>query len=282
MTLTHISRNEIPDVRLSKINYERYKSKFPGSLKQGVTFSNQSKIHGQLRNIREQESKRIIDNVSEITIDVDNDSLTETSDSVSETYTSDGLDCCELIDCSSSDNERLITNKIAKVQTAPINNSGLQPVTNNTTISNLIETINAEIFKKYNLWKNVKFFETENNALKVENYVLKSELSTLKTQYIDLEKEITNLKEKNATSNERKTFLELQGTELKNTIKTLEDTIKSFEATIKDLGNNELNLKAQHKELLRELTLLKNKNEEAENRKEQLENQISKIIEDRD
>ncbi|CAG8473232.1 5917_t:CDS:2 [Racocetra fulgida] len=236
MTLTRISRNEIPDVRLSKIDYERYKSKFPGSLKQGVTFSNQSKIHGQLRNIRGENNftNEIIDNISEITIDVDNDSLTDTSDSVSETYTSDGLDCCELIDCSSSDNERLITNKIAEVQTAPINNSGLQPV--------------ATKSKKCS------------NDRQIENYALKSELSTLKTQYIDLEKEITNLKEKNAASNERKTFLELQGTEFKYTIKTLEDTIKGFEATIKDLGNNELNLKAQHKELLKELTLSRSVN----------------------
>ncbi|CAG8804986.1 22961_t:CDS:2, partial [Gigaspora margarita] len=55
--------------------------------------------------------------------------------------------------------------------------------TNNTIISTLIETINDLIFEKYNLWKNAKFFKTENNALKVENYVLKSELSNLKTKY---------------------------------------------------------------------------------------------------
>ncbi|CAG8856825.1 13055_t:CDS:2, partial [Gigaspora margarita] len=112
----------------------------------------------------------------------------------------------------------------------------------------------------YNLWKNAKFVETENNALK----------------------EFTNLKEKNAASNERKIFLESQGTEFKYIIKTLEDTIKGFEATIKDLRNNEITLKAQHKELVKELTLLKNKNEDAENRKKQLENKINKIIEDRD
>ncbi|CAG8638051.1 26224_t:CDS:2, partial [Racocetra persica] len=232
---------------------------------------------------------------SKITIDVNNYlSLTNVSDSVSKTYTSDDEQSVN------SQQSRPIINKVAEVQTAPINNNnGLQPVvtkskkcsndtqsqtqavyvlpcninqkykklkkiltaiiTNNTTISNLIETINAEIFEKYNLWKNVKFVKTENNALKFE-------LSTLKTKYIDLKKEITNLKEKITTSNERKTFLELQGTKFKYTIKTLEDTIKSFEATI-NLKNNEINLKAQHKEFLKELTLLKNKNEKAENRK---------------
>ncbi|CAG8729426.1 13700_t:CDS:2 [Racocetra fulgida] len=268
MTLTRISRNEIPNVPLSKIDYERYKSKFPGSLKQDVSFSNQLKVHGQLRNIRDENNftdefftaARIYTN--KITIDVDNySSLTDASDSVSETYTFDDEQSINSQQSRPSDNERLITNKAAEVQTAPIDNNGLQPV--------------------YKLWKNAKFVETENNALKVENYALKFELSTLKTKYIDLEKEVTNLKEKIAASNERKIFLESQGTKFKYTIKTLKDTIKGFEATIKDLRNNEINLKAQHKELLKELTLLKNKNEEAENRKKQLENKIKKIIEDR-
>ncbi|CAG8828288.1 1632_t:CDS:2, partial [Gigaspora margarita] len=207
MTLTHIriSKNEIPNVRLSKIDYERYKSKFPSSLKQGVPFSNQSKIHDQLRNIKDKNNftDEIIDNVSEITIDVDNySSLADTLDSVSETYTSDDEQSINSMPSRSSDNERLIiTNKIAKVQTTPIDNNSQQLVvtkskkyfndrqnqtqtiyvlpcnndqkykklkkiltainafsilvlfwyhqkTNNTTISNLIETINAEIFEK--------------------------------------------------------------------------------------------------------------------------------------
>ncbi|CAG8458517.1 30966_t:CDS:2 [Gigaspora margarita] len=88
--------------------------------------------------------------------------------------------------------------------------------TNNATISNLIETINVEIFEKYNLWKNAKIFEAENNALKVENYALKYELSNLKTRYNDLEKDITNLKEKYVASNERKIILESQETEFKS------------------------------------------------------------------
>ncbi|CAG8731557.1 43275_t:CDS:2, partial [Gigaspora margarita] len=264
---------------------------------------------------------------NQITIDVDNYSTF--SDSVSEVYTSDEQP---------SDEQRLITNQIAKVQTKPIqqpvatnstnslqlktcsnkeqcqtqtitnvlpcNNNqkykNLKKIltaiillsilalfwyhqkTNNAIISNLIETINVEIFEKYNLWKNAKFFETENNALKVENYALKYELSNLKTRYTDLEKDITNLKEKYIASNERKIILESQETEFKYTIKNLKDTIKDFEATINDLKNNEINLKEQYKELLRKLTLLKNKNEESENRKKQLENKINKIIEDRD
>ncbi|CAG8854670.1 32940_t:CDS:2, partial [Gigaspora margarita] len=59
--MNRIGRSEIPKVTFSKIDYENYKQKFPSSLKQGVHFSNQSKIHNELRN---QESKLVIDNVS--------------------------------------------------------------------------------------------------------------------------------------------------------------------------------------------------------------------------
>ncbi|CAG8630562.1 15856_t:CDS:2 [Cetraspora pellucida] len=89
---------------------------------------------------------------------------------------------------------------------------------------------------------------------------------------------ITNLKEKLIASNERKIILESQEAKFKYTIKNLKDTIKDFEATINVLRNNEINLKAQYKKLSKELTLLKNKNEESENRKKQLENKINKKL----
>ncbi|CAG8690356.1 8465_t:CDS:1, partial [Racocetra persica] len=59
----------------------------------------------------------------------------------------------------------------------------------------------------------------------------------------------------------------------------LEITIKDLEA---ELRNNEIKFKAECKELVTELNLLKNKNKEAETRQKQLKNKINKIIKDRD
>lgn len=47
-----IRKDEIPSVKLSKDDYEKYCKKLPNSLKQGITFSNQWKIHDELRDIR--------------------------------------------------------------------------------------------------------------------------------------------------------------------------------------------------------------------------------------
>ncbi|CAG8606851.1 46491_t:CDS:2 [Gigaspora margarita] len=272
-------KNEIPNDHLSKQEYESYKKKFSVSLKQGITFSNQWKTYGELRRIREennftttffkaariyannQESKIYNSNPDSSSINCSSSSRSRRSSVNLEEFDNDQ----DLTSSSTSrsDGQNQITIDVDNYTTF----SDSVSETNNAIISNLIETINVEIFEKYNLWKNAKFFETENNALKVENHALKYELSNLKTRYTDLEKDITNLKEKYIASSERKIILESQETEYKYTIKNLEDTIKDFEATINDLRNNELNLKKQYKELLRELTLLKNKNEESENRK---------------
>ncbi|CAG8670717.1 39146_t:CDS:2 [Gigaspora margarita] len=274
--MERIHKNEIPNDHLSKQEYENQESKIYNSNpdSSSINCSSSSRSRRSSVNLEEFDNNQDLtsssttrsDGQNQITIDVDNYSTF--SDSVSEVYTSDEQP---------SDERHLITNQIAKVQTKPI-----QQPTNNTIISNLIKTINVEIFEKYNLWKNAKVFETENNALKVENHALKYKLSNLKTRYTNLEKNITNLKEKYIASNERKIILESQETEFKYIIKNLEDTIKDFEATINDLRNNKINLKEQYKELLRELTLLKNKNKESKNRKKQLKNKINKIIEDHD
>ncbi|CAG8843371.1 30296_t:CDS:2, partial [Gigaspora margarita] len=43
---------EIPNVTLSEDDYEKYCQKLPNSLQRGVTFSNQWKVHDELRNIK--------------------------------------------------------------------------------------------------------------------------------------------------------------------------------------------------------------------------------------
>ncbi|CAG8459678.1 35495_t:CDS:2 [Gigaspora margarita] len=111
----------------------------------------------------------------------------------------------------------------------------------------------------------LKMLQDELEKLKLENKKINGNLS-IKTKTINYLNNQLNIKMKHDE-------------ELKRLELNVED---SFEATIKGLRNNEINFKAQHKELLSELTSLKNKNEEAENRKKQLENQIKKIIEDRD
>ncbi|CAG8738795.1 34726_t:CDS:2, partial [Gigaspora margarita] len=47
-----IRKEEIPNVTLSEDDYEKYCHKLPNSLKRGVTFSNQWKVHDELRNIK--------------------------------------------------------------------------------------------------------------------------------------------------------------------------------------------------------------------------------------
>ncbi|CAG8632834.1 10634_t:CDS:2, partial [Racocetra fulgida] len=243
--MSRIRRNEIPNVTLSRTDYDNYRQKFSGSLQQGVSFSNQLNLHEQLRIIKDENhftnefftaakiyTKRNYNNevhcynflfwvspnnynpdhsACQITIEVDSDS--SLSDSDSEPYTTDehilqqssSLNDDEQL-INSNDDEQLINNKVLKVQT-----------------------------QDYNLWKNAKLFETENNALKIENYAdSKKQSKTSKTQ----------------------------------------------SKTLKQNSEIEIKFKAERKELVTELNLLKNKNEEAENRKKQLENKINKIIED--
>ncbi|CAG8586792.1 2537_t:CDS:2 [Dentiscutata erythropus] len=177
-----IRKNEVSDDYLSKHEYEDYKKKFPDSLKQGVPFSNQWKIHGELGKIKE---------------------------------------------------ENKFTTAFFKAAQIYANT----PDSSSSSSRFRRSSINSEEF---------------DNDLD-----LTASSSTPQNQItIDL-----------VASNERKIILESQETEFKYTIKNLKDTIKDFEATINVLRNNEINLKVQYKELSRELTLLKNKNEESENRK---------------
>ncbi|CAG8464352.1 500_t:CDS:2, partial [Racocetra fulgida] len=168
--MSRIRRNEIPNITLSRIDYDNYRQKFPSSLKQGVSFSNQLNLHEQLRIIKDEndftnefftaakiytnnQSKKIINsdhNTCQITIKVDSDSsLADTSDSDSEPYTTDD----ELILQQSSslndderlinnnDDEQLINNKVLKVQTESKNiqeqatNNCLQPAAINSSQS---------------------------------------------------------------------------------------------------------------------------------------------------
>ncbi|CAG8616560.1 5017_t:CDS:2 [Racocetra persica] len=144
--IPHIRRTEIPNITLSRIDYNNYRQKFPSSLKQSVSFSNQLNLHEQLRIIKDRndftnefftaakiytnnQSKKIINsnyNACQITIEVDSDSsLTDTSDSDSEPYTTDDeliLQQSSLLNddewlINNNDDKQLINNKVLKVQT---------------------------------------------------------------------------------------------------------------------------------------------------------------------
>ncbi|CAG8563469.1 35339_t:CDS:2 [Racocetra persica] len=244
--------------------------KFPSSLKQDVSFSNQLNLHEQLRIIKDKndftnefftavkiytnnQSKKIINsdhNACQITIEVDSDSsLTDTSDSDSEPTTDDELILQQSIQTESKNIQEQATNNC------------LQPAAINSSQSKFSNDQQSQLQNIYVC--------PQNNALKIENYVVKSELSNLKAKYTVLEKESIHLKEK----------YESQEIGFRKTIKDLEITIKDLEA---ELRNNEIKFKAERKDLVTELNLLKNKNKEAETRQKQLENKIDEIIEDRD
>ncbi|CAG8764799.1 36472_t:CDS:2, partial [Racocetra persica] len=52
--MSRIRRNEIPNVTLSRTDYDNYRQKFLSSLQQGVSFSNQLNLHEQLRIIKDE------------------------------------------------------------------------------------------------------------------------------------------------------------------------------------------------------------------------------------
>ncbi|CAG8651970.1 19829_t:CDS:2 [Racocetra persica] len=292
--MSRIRRNEISNVTLSRINYDNYRQKFPSFLKQGVSFSNQLNLHEQLRTIKDEnhftneffmatkiytnnQSKKINSdhNACQITIDVDDySSLTDTSDSGSEHYATDDEQSNILQQSSSLNNEQLINNEVLKVQTESNNiqekatNNCLQPKATNNCLQPAAINFSQSKFSndRQSQSQNV-YVCSQNNALKIENYVVKSELSNLKAKYTVLEKENTHLKEKYKS----------QEIGFRKIIKDLENTIKSLEA---ELRNNKIKFKAERKELVTELNLLKNKIKEAETRQKQLENKINKIIED--
>ncbi|CAG8602196.1 26731_t:CDS:2 [Racocetra persica] len=142
--ISRIRKNEIPNVTLSRTDYDNYRQKFPSSLQQGVSFSNQLNLHEQLRIIKDEnhftnkfftavkiytKSIKLIAfchfYACQITIKVDSNS--SLSDSDSEPYTTDehilqqssSLNDDEQL-INSNNDEQLINNKVLKVQTQDV------------------------------------------------------------------------------------------------------------------------------------------------------------------